>query len=84
MAVDDDGELYVPSKVRPMATVFLHGDPAGFIIGETPEEAVAQEPSRGGWVHYTLANDSDWNGRTVFIKEARISAISPSNNRVED
>lgn len=55
-------------------------DSAVWVIAETPGEVMAaidRASDDAPWVTLTLANDSGWNGRHVYMRASTIIAVAP-------
>lgn len=70
------------SRRQVKSSVWERGDdPAAWAVAETPSEVaeIVREGRATGaaFVELTLANQSDWNGRTLYIDPHDVSSISP-------
>lgn len=78
----------VPRARLAKASVFVDDDTgAAWAVAETPSEveALVAQPRASGMVQLTLANKShDWNGRTLFVRADRVSAVSPPMDQDDD
>lgn len=66
---------------RAMASVFLSGDDAPFIVAETPREiaSLVRDAITAGdpLIELTLANTGDWNAKPLICRADCVLAISP-------
>lgn len=84
----DDGTT--ARRRHPMASVYNGADETCWLVAETPAEvadavrAALRDPDPGGGiVELTLANASNWNGRTVYLDVETIRSIAPPNIPVD-
>lgn len=65
---------------QPKASVYVGDDDVPFIVTETPSEIAVlvenAESTAQGLIQLTLGNRSDWNGKPLFVRAAKINAIS--------
>ena len=70
------------------AAVYLFPDDVPFIVTESPSEIVSLMGVAEGLgdplVKLTLGNQSEWNGKPLFVRADRIVAISPPKDGDEN
>ena len=70
------------------AAVYVGDDDWPFVVAETPSEIAAMvkaaENSGTSLIQLTLGNTSDWNGKPLFVRAARVNAISPPKAQPDD
>lgn len=62
------------------AAVYMWDDDVPFNVAETPSEVaeLLRNAEPEDLVQLTLGNESDWNGKPLYVRACRINAISPS------
>lgn len=66
-------------RTRAKASVFMEQSEIAWLVTETPSEVADRLDGAvpGAMLKFTLGNDSDWNGRPLYIRADAITAISP-------
>lgn len=73
-------------RKRAMASVYVSDEDACWLVTQTPSEVAAtlREAGSDDLLELTLGNDSDWNGKPLFVRARAITAISPPNDERRD
>lgn len=60
------------------SSVFMDNDIA-WLVTDTPSEVAAKVEAAGAtdMLKFSLGNDSDWNGRPLYLRADAITGISP-------
>jgi hypothetical protein len=73
-------------RKRAMASVYVAAEDACWVVTQTPSEVAEalRAASPDDLLELTLGNDSEWNGKPLFVRARSITAISPPRDQGED
>lgn len=73
------------SKVSAKASIYVGDTDIAWLVTETPSEVISKmlDSTSETMIQFTLGNNSDWNGKPLYIKKRCINAISPPRDQGE-